>query len=207
MKTKTTNFFAALSGTAIVLSVIAIAMSVSEDTVINDISLVLGFIGVLATFIVVTNYVQVGKLEHDLATQTKMLDDTICKVNEQNHRLYTMSKRIIYTTVDTVIIKEIDRAFLYMGDILPILTELYGEDGKGIDYDDENLQMALQTISRILQQHKENIKEGKKCITLETLKAFQSDMKQYLPEKYNHIPEIQDISNELDTLIRNYQQE
>lgn len=63
---KSRVFIGILSGVAIVLSIFAVCMNISEDIVVTNFSIVLGFIGVLATFIVVSNAVQLWRLEQQL---------------------------------------------------------------------------------------------------------------------------------------------
>ena len=63
---KSKIFIGIIAGIAIVLSVVAIGMDISKEIVVTDASLVLGFIGVLATFIVISNSVQLWKFENKI---------------------------------------------------------------------------------------------------------------------------------------------
>lgn len=200
MKTNTTlSVLGILSGIAIILSVIAIAMHVSEDIVVDNISIVLGFIGVLATFIVVTNYVQVGKLEHKI----EYLESQVVFFDKQRYKLHTMNKRVIYTTVDAIMHQNIDKAFLYMQDILHILPELYGENGRKKDFDGENIQTVMSVINRLLNQHQKCLNNKESGIRTKTLTRFQRNMKRYMPDAYYKIPEVSQVCERIETLINN----
>lgn len=197
MKTNTTlSVLGILSGIAIILSVIAIAMHVSEDIVVDNISIVLGFIGVLATFIVVTNYVQVGKLEHKI----EYLESQVVFFDKQRYKLHTMNKRVIYTIVDHIMDKDVNRALFYVQDILPILTELYGENGKKKDFDDEKIQTVMIVINKLLDLHKKKEND----IDPKILLAFQEDMKLYIPDAYYKIPEVSQVCERIETLISDF---
>lgn len=202
MKTQTTlSILGILSSIAIVLSVIAIAMHVSADIVVDNISIVLGFIGVLATFIVVTNYVQVGKLEHKI----EYLESQVIFFDKQRYKLHTMNKRVIYTIVDSIMYEDIDRALLYMQDILQILPDLYGEKGKEKDFDGENIQTVMSVINRLLDQYEKCLSTPtQNGIKLKTLTDFLWEMKQCMPEAYHKIPEVSQVCERITTLINNF---
>lgn len=204
MKTNTTlSVLGILSGIAIILSVIAIAMHVSEDIVVDNISIVLGFIGVLATFIVVTNYVQVGKLEHKI----EYLESQIIFFDKQRYKLHTMHKRVIFTIVDSLMSENIDKAFFYMQDILPILSDLYGENGKRDDFDNEKIQIVMHVLDLLLDQHEQCLKDKEDGIKPETLKDFLADMKQYMPKAYYKIPEVKKVCNRITNLVKELSKE
>lgn len=204
MKTNTTlSVLGILSGIAIILSVIAIAMHVSEDIVVDNISIVLGFIGVLATFIVVTNYVQVGKLEHKI----EYLESQVVFFDKQRYKLHTMHKRVIFTIVDSLMSENIDKAFFYMQDILPILSDLYGENGKRDDFDNEKIQIVMHVLDLLLDQHEQCLKDKEDGIKPETLKDFLADMKQYMPKAYYKIPEVKKVCNRITNLVKELSKE
>lgn len=204
MKTNTTlSVLGILSGIAIILSVIAIAMHVSEDIVVDNVSIVLGFIGVLATFIVVTNYVQVGKLEHKI----EYLESQIIFFDKQRYKLHTMHKRVIFTIVDSLMSENIDKAFFYMQDILPILSDLYGENGKRDDFDNEKIQIVMHVLDLLLDQHEQCLKDKEDGIKPETLKDFLADMKQYMPKAYYKIPEVKKVCNRITNLVKELSKE
>ena len=69
---KSKIFIGIIAGIAIILSAISICMNISE-IVVSDISLVLGFIGVLATFIVVSNSVQLWQVEKQIEEQSNIV--------------------------------------------------------------------------------------------------------------------------------------
>ena len=71
---KSKIFIGTIAGVAILLSAISICMNISE-IVVNDISLVLGFIGVLATFIIISNSVQLWKFENKIENHQEIFQD------------------------------------------------------------------------------------------------------------------------------------
>lgn len=191
---------AVISSIAIVLSIVAIAMHVSEDIVINDISIVLGFIGVLATFIVVTNYVQVWKLESKL----EHLDNKVECASKQRDSIFATNKRLIYTIVDYLIYRDIDSALYYLQDILPILKDLYGADGREKDNDGESIDVVMEVITKLLEQHDVEKKNGKKGISIGTLTDFRSEIKKHIPLEYYNILSVQRICDKMDILIKDF---
>jgi len=191
---------AVISSMAIVLSIVAIAMNVSEEIVINDISIVLSFIGVLATFIVVTNYVQVWKLESKL----EQLDNKVECAGKQRDSIFATNKRLIYTIVDYLMYRDVDSALYYLQDILPILKDLYGFDGREKDKDGESINVVMEVITKLLEQHDKEKKNGKKGILLDTFTDFRSEMKKHIPLEYYNIQSVQGICDRMDLLIKNF---
>lgn len=175
-------------------------MHVSEDIVINDISIVLGFIGVLATFIVVTNYVQVWKLESKL----EHLDNKVECASKQRDSIFATNKRLIYTIVDYLIYRDIDSALYYLQDILPILKDLYGADGREKDNDGESIDVVMEVITKLLEQHDVEKKNGKKGISIGTLTDFRSEIKKHIPLEYYNILSVQRICDKMDILIKDF---
>ena len=69
------NWFSiTISFIALFVAIMAICCSVDEDVIINDQSIVLIFVGILATFIVVSNYSQVRDIKEDFTKKIKELN-------------------------------------------------------------------------------------------------------------------------------------
>jgi hypothetical protein len=66
-----------LLGSSIILSIIAICSAfVHKDTIVTNESIVLVFVGILATFIVVSNYLQVRDIKEDFQFRVNELNDS-----------------------------------------------------------------------------------------------------------------------------------
>jgi hypothetical protein len=67
-----------VSGFSLLISIFALCGAwLYKDLVINNMSIVLGFIGVLATFIVVGNYLQVIEIKNELKNTNRRVDERI----------------------------------------------------------------------------------------------------------------------------------
>lgn len=130
------------------LSIIAICLQL-KSIECSDISIVLGFVGILATFVVVNNAVQVWRVEDKMEQQQERIKD----FEKQEQRQYNLGKRTIYTFLHSALHQDdnlVDKAFLYAQDIFCIITDLYGMDGRGKDEDNENVETFINILDKIL---------------------------------------------------------
>ena len=201
-------FIGIIAGIAIILSVIAICMDVSEEIVVTDSSLVLGFIGVLATFIVISNAVQLWKFEDRieqnnnlLKTYTKTIEDII----RQKKKIYNGIKLSILNAVHKEVVeykfltncdktRSLNSAFLYSMDLIPILEELYGPEGVGKDESGETLDIVIDCFLDLL-----NADNGK--ISLHNLCKCRDDLKKFLPMKYYNLENIKKLKQQIEFYI------
>lgn len=154
---------------SICLSIIAICLQLKAIECSN-ISIVLGFVGILATFVVVNNAVQVWRMEDKMEQQ----QERIKEFEKQKQRQYNLGKRTIYTFLHSALHQNtnlVDKALLYAQDVFCIITDLYGMDGNGKDEDKENFETFIDILDKILAAEsekdkisKENLKECKKNI-------------------------------------------
>lgn len=79
---KNSWFNISISFIALIIAIVAICCSVDEDVLINDQSIVLGFVGILATFVVVSNYVQMNELGHRTEKLRESIDTVNAKIEE-----------------------------------------------------------------------------------------------------------------------------
>lgn len=239
---KSKIFIGIIAGIAILLSAISICMNISE-IVVNDISLVLGFIGVLATFVVVSNSVQLWQVEKQIEehgnTVLGIKLDTDVKIQNQYTKLEEISKsnkliqdfvkeqqviqysnwnnmkRIVLTLVhmeyqhlkDENISNQVDHinhadmAFLYIIDIVPFLTYLYGPNGDQTDDSRDTLAVIMGIFSKILNKSSKNssvrisVKNLNKC-----LKYFE----QYLPDSYFKLESVKNVVSEIKKYMECY---
>ena len=236
---KSKIFIGIIAGIAIILSAISICMNISE-IVVSDISLVLGFIGVLATFIVVSNSVQLWQVEKQIEEQSNIVQEikqnTDAKIQNQNTKLEDVSnsnksiqtfveeqqatqysnwnnmKRIILTFVHMEYqylkdeshsdkVNHADLAFLYMIDIVPLLTYLYGKNGEKTDASGDTLAVIIGIFSKILNNASKNssLRISKKNLN-KCLKYFE----QYLPDSYFKLESVKNVVNEIKKYIECY---
>jgi hypothetical protein len=81
------NYIYSLFGISIILIFISITLNISQY-IVTDESIVLLFIGILATFIVVSNYSQVSDIKSNI-------DNKIEKLEEQQVEVLTLKKQMI----------------------------------------------------------------------------------------------------------------
>lgn len=81
------NYIYSLFGISIILIFISITLNISQS-IVTDESIVLLFIGILATFIVVSNYSQVSDIKSNI-------DNKIEKLEEQQAEVLTLKKQMI----------------------------------------------------------------------------------------------------------------
>ena len=81
------NYIYSLFGISIILIFISITLNISQY-IVTDESIVLLFIGILATFIVVSNYSQVSDIKSNI-------DNKIEKLEEQQAEVLTLKKQMI----------------------------------------------------------------------------------------------------------------
>lgn len=195
-------FIGILAGLSIILSAISICMDISE-IVVSDVSLVLGFVGILATFIVVNNAIQVWSIEKKVDRYGNLLTDLI---NLKLKLLYATKRNIlsfVYREIQTIENsnknKNIDSAFLFLLDIIPLLEELYGKNGDNLDEDGDSLNTILQCFQLLLKYDTQD------KITIKSLTTCLKRMNQYLPNSYKNINFIQEIKQELSHKIKRYE--
>lgn len=195
-------FIGILAGLSIILSAISICLDMSE-VVVSDVSLVLGFVGILATFIVVNNAIQVWSIEKKVDRYGNLLTDLI---NLKLKLLYATKRNIlsfVYREIRTIESsnknKNIDLAFLFLLDIIPLLEELYGKNGDNIDEDGDSLNTILQCFQLLLKYDTQDE------ITIKSLTTCLKRMNQYLPNSYKNINFIQEIKQELSNKIKKYE--
>ena len=195
-------FIGILAGLSIILSAISICMDISE-IVVSDVSLVLGFVGILATFIVVNNAIQVWSIEKKVDRYGNLLTDLI---NLKLKLLYATKRNIlsfVYREIQTIENsnknKNIDSAFLFLLDIIPLLEELYGKNGDNLDEDGDSLNTILQCFQLLLKYDTQD------KITIKSLTTCLKRMNQHLPNSYKNINFIQEIKQELSHKIKRYE--
>lgn len=216
---KSKIFIGTIAGVAILLSAISICMNISE-IVVNDISLVLGFIGVLATFIIISNSVQLWKFENKIENHQEIFQDykQVKKdLERQTARVYNGIKMSILNVVhlelqyadssteEKELCQHLNNAFLYLMDIIPILEELYGKQGDKTDETGDNLYKILDLFFEIL-----NYPTGKNTentllrIKQSNLRKCYDYMNQFLPNYY-FVKKIQILKNKINQTL-NYEQ-
>ena len=194
---KSKIFIGIIAGIAIVLSVVAICMDISKEIVVTDASLVLGFIGVLATFIVISNSVQLWKFENKIEKYQDL--------ERQKRKIYNGLKLSILNAVhketsdyqhSSICNKTvaINNAFLYLMDLIPILEELYGSEGTEKDESGETLDIVIDCFLDLL-----NEDNGK--ISLHNLCKCREDLKKFLPMKYYNLENIKKLKQQIEFYI------
>lgn len=161
---------------SICLSIIAICLQLKAIECSN-ISIVLGFVGILATFVVVNNAVQVWRMEDKMEQQ----QECIKEFEKQKQRQYNLGKRTIYTFLHSALHQDtnlVDKAFLYAQDVFCIITDLYGMDGNGKDEDKEDVETFIDILDKILAKETK-----KKKISIDHLKRCRRNILS-LPQAY-----------------------
>lgn len=207
---KSKIFIGIMASIAILLSAISICMNISE-VVISDVSLVLGFVGVLATFIVVSNAVQVWKIESDYQKLRNDYDNTIKMMKQQQSVQYNILKKVILTPVwmeykweqntrENILFNHVDNAFLFLIDVIPILTNLYGTDGKEKDSSGYQLEDMIAVFEKILNLENDCNKVKKQHLE-KALKCLEEDV----PDSYKKFKSITRLTSHIKIKLQEYE--
>lgn len=206
---KSKIFIGIMAGGSILLSAISICMNISE-IVISDVSLILGFVGILATFIVVSNAVQVWKIESDYQKLRNDYDNSIKTMKQQQCMQYNILKKVILTPVwmeyklerntrENILFNHVDNAFLFLIDIIPILRNLYGIDGKEKDSSGYQLEDMIAVFEKILKLENDCNKVKKQNLE-KALKRLED-----LPDSYQKINSIKKLTSHIKIKLQEYE--
>lgn len=183
---------------ALVLSVTAICMHVSKTIVTNE-SLVLFFIGVLATFIVIGNQIQTYKME-------RRISEMVSTIKQMEEQQKNTQKQLLSTAKNTILSivhlqlkmqsKHYDNAFLYALDLLPILPKLYGDSSFEADCVGEHLEDCIAVFNKIIT---DSNKATSHKISQQSFKRAFDEINQWLPDTYQKRDEVA----KLKSIIKN----
>ena len=141
----------------------AIFAYVRNDIAITDNSLIISFIGILATFIVVSNYMQVKETEREFERKSnKIKEDCLNEINKLSKRNTSIDRldliNELYFSINEAqfyyILKEYTKSYVNYLHALDYLYEINNDDY--FKYDVE-----LSELLNMLFKHKENIEISK----------------------------------------------
>ena len=147
-KNKCTTIFYWVSGISFLMSSIAFCYAcVSRKVIIDDESIVLIFVGILATFVVVGNYAQVKSIEQDFSQKVGELKYEFDKKSQEQKNEFSEK------------IKELNRDFgkkVLLSQTLSIINELYKKMVDSVSKAEGLISEPYSSIKR-----KEMIEKGK----------------------------------------------
>lgn len=189
---------------SLVLSLIAISMNISE-CVITDESIVLLFVGILATFIVIGNQFQTYIMEHRIKEMEVRNNEMLNKQKYAYKQLLSSTKSTILSIVHMQLKMQTvnyNNAFLYALDLIPILPELYGENSFESDIAGEHLNNCIEVFDKILDENKN---ASAKCeIQATTIERALIELDNRLPATYHKRKEIEEIKIRLKNELKSF---
>lgn len=111
---KNSWFNISISFIALIIAIVAICCSVDEDVLINDQSIVLGFVGILATFVVVGNYAQVKDTERKFEKKIEEINRKLEEINK-NQSLMDGSELVANALINACRTDEVIKAISHNG--------------------------------------------------------------------------------------------